>query len=195
MNDLMIDLETYGLQQDCAIRSIGARFFDIESGELGEFFYANIDPKTCEDLNLYVDPQTKAWWSMQSKEAKEALEADTRPVKEVIENFRRWIITNTKDKAQLRVWSHGLSFDIPVINHTQSLLRLSPVWNYYMERDTRTMIWMAYRKNPEIDLRHPEVALKVPFEGTAHNALHDADHQARIMHACFRTIHGQDPSA
>ena len=188
MNDLMIDLETYGLQVDCAIRSIGACFFDVDSDAVGETFYANIDPKTCEDINLYIDPKTKAWWSMQSKAAREALEVDTRPVKEVFESFRRWIITNTVDKTRLQVWSHGLSFDVPIINHTQSLLRLLPVWNYYNERDTRTMLWLAAKKNPAIDPKEPEIALGVPFVGTEHNALDDALHAVRLRQACRELI-------
>lgn len=178
MNDLMVDIETYGVTIDSAVRSIGACFFNIDTNEIGERFYANIDHDSCLALNLYVDPQTKAWWSNQTKEAQEALTTETRPIKEVIENFRRWIVTNTPDKLELRVWSNGVTFDLPILAFVQAQLRLKPAWNYWMERDTRTLKWLASAK-ADVD---------VPFTGTVHNALDDAIHQAQEMQACHRVL-------
>lgn len=173
MNNLMIDVETFGTVPGCAIRSIGACFFNWD--EIGESFYTNIDTPSCLEAGLHIDPRTKAWWDNQAKAAKDALEADQKPLKTALQDFRRWVITNTGDKAQLQVWSHGLSFDIPIINYAQAQLRLYTVWNYYNERDTRTMIWLA---NPE----------EIVFIGTAHNALYDAQHQARQMQACYKKL-------
>lgn len=178
MNDLMIDIETYGTSLDSAVRSIGACFFNIESADIGDKFYANIDHDSCLALNLYVDPQTKAWWSNQSKEAQAALTTDVRPIREVIENFRRWIVTNTSDKRELRVWSNGVTFDLPILAFVQAQLRLKPAWNYWMERDTRTLKWLA-SATADVD---------IPFIGTSHNALDDAVHQAREMQACHRVL-------
>lgn len=175
MNDLMIDLETYGLTLDSSVRSIGACFFDIESDAIGEKFYVNIDLESCLKLNLHVNPQTKAWWAMQGKEAKEVLEVDQQPVKKAIESFRRWIITNTADKTKFHVWSNGVNFDLPILNFVQAQLRLKPAWNYWNERDTRTLLWIA----GDID---------IPFVGTPHNALDDALHQARQIQAGHRKI-------
>lgn len=181
MNDLMIDLETYGLNVDCTLRSVGACFFDIETNEVGETFYGNITLQSCLDIGMYVDPQTKAWWGNQSKESQAALEVAQRPVKDVITDFRRWVITNTRNKEALRVWSHGLSFDIPILNFVQAALRLRPAWNFWNERDTRTMIWIAERRDPEETARQ-----RASFDGVQHNALDDARNQARVMQMCFK---------
>ncbi|MBK0004878.1 3'-5' exonuclease, partial [Erwinia sp. S38] len=42
MNHLMIDLETMGNKPNAAIVSIGAVFFEPDSGEIGNTFYSNV---------------------------------------------------------------------------------------------------------------------------------------------------------
>jgi DNA polymerase III epsilon subunit-like protein len=65
----MVDIETLGTKPSSTILSIGAVFFDIETGELGERFYMNIDPK--QDRS--IDPSTVMWWMVQSSEARNSL--------------------------------------------------------------------------------------------------------------------------
>ena len=58
---LMLDLETWGKEPGCAIRSIGAVAFDPYGDGPHAMFYANVlDPYGTKD------PETVQWWSEQS---------------------------------------------------------------------------------------------------------------------------------
>ena len=73
MNDVMLDLETFGTRPGCVIRSIGAIVFDPYSTQTGETFYCNVTREDQERLGLHVDPNTEAWWGRQTKDARDAL--------------------------------------------------------------------------------------------------------------------------
>ncbi|EJZ0716186.1 3'-5' exoribonuclease, partial [Escherichia coli] len=64
---LMIDLETMGKNPDAPIASIGAVFFDPQTGEQGPEFSKIIDMGTCGGT---VDISTIEWWLQRSGEAR-----------------------------------------------------------------------------------------------------------------------------
>lgn len=47
MNNIMVDLETLGVETGCIILSIGAIAFDHVKNELGPKFYRIVNRKTC----------------------------------------------------------------------------------------------------------------------------------------------------
>ncbi|EOY7921887.1 3'-5' exoribonuclease, partial [Escherichia coli] len=63
---LMIDLETMGKNPDAPIISIGAIFFDPQTGEMGPEFSKTIDLETAGGV---IDRDTIKWWLKQSREA------------------------------------------------------------------------------------------------------------------------------
>ncbi|EPN7888673.1 3'-5' exoribonuclease domain-containing protein, partial [Escherichia coli] len=66
---LMIDLETMGKNPDAPIISIGAIFFDPQTGEMGPEFSKTIDLETAGGV---IDRDTIKWWLKQSREAQSA---------------------------------------------------------------------------------------------------------------------------
>src|SRR5580765_7821917 len=112
MENVMLDLETWGTCPGCAIRSIGAVVFDPISGETGEEFYANVDDVSCLDIGLVKELQTIDWWRQQTKEAQESLLKDPLPIMEVIDRFRQWFIRS----RGIFIWSQGANFDEPIIH-------------------------------------------------------------------------------
>ncbi|EIG3432481.1 3'-5' exoribonuclease, partial [Escherichia coli] len=62
---LMIDLETMGKNPDAPIISIGAIFFDPQTGEMGPEFSKTIDLETAGGV---IDRDTIKWWLKQSRE-------------------------------------------------------------------------------------------------------------------------------
>ncbi|EFA6584567.1 exonuclease, partial [Escherichia coli] len=67
---LMIDLETMGKNPDAPIISIGAIFFDPQTGEMGPEFSKTIDLETAGGV---IDRDTIKWWLKQSREAQSAI--------------------------------------------------------------------------------------------------------------------------
>ncbi|EFG9970480.1 exonuclease, partial [Escherichia coli] len=63
---LMIDLETMGKNPDAPIISIGAIFFDPQTGDMGPEFSKTIDLDTAGGV---IDRDTMKWWLKQSREA------------------------------------------------------------------------------------------------------------------------------
>ncbi|HHZ0858735.1 TPA: RecE family exodeoxyribonuclease, partial [Escherichia coli] len=78
---LMIDLETMGKNPDAPIASIGAVFFDPQTGELGPEFSKIIDMDTCGGT---VDISTIEWWLQRSGEARAAILADRIPLDDAL---------------------------------------------------------------------------------------------------------------
>ncbi|EOL6894817.1 RecE family exodeoxyribonuclease, partial [Escherichia coli] len=74
---LMIDLETMGKNPDAPIISIGAIFFDPQTGDMGPEFSKTIDLETAGGV---IDRDTIKWWLKQSREAQSAIMTDEIPL-------------------------------------------------------------------------------------------------------------------
>jgi len=177
MRDLMIDLETWALQPDAALRSIGAVYFELgvgKMGGLGDSFYMNVSDDSTDAMGFYKDPQTEQWWSEQSEAARKVFGDNPRHIVAVLDRFNDWIASGLM-LDELRVWSHGASFDITLLTESLRICGFGkPLWNHRNIRDTRTLIGIGEALTGE-EIQWDE------FEGTPHNALDDAVHQARHM--------------
>lgn len=171
MAHVMLDLETWGRVPGCAIRSVGAVVFDVEEQTLGERFYRNIDDASCEALGLSKDPETVQFWAEQSKAAQDALLADRVPLSEALADFSQWF----RNVDGVQVYGHGASFDPPILEAAFAACLLDAPWKFWDVRCCRTILAMANRRP---DRRSGD---------THHNALNDAEAQARAVMAAFRT--------
>ncbi|EFG2213307.1 3'-5' exoribonuclease, partial [Escherichia coli] len=89
---LMIDLETMGKNPGAPIASIGAVFFDPQTGEQGPEFSKIIDMGTCGGT---VDISTIEWWLQRSGEARAAILADRIPLDDALLQLREFIDENS----------------------------------------------------------------------------------------------------
>lgn len=169
MKHTMIDLETMGVSAGCAIMSIGAVEFDPDSQTLGRTFYRVIDLQSCLDAGLRIDARTLYWWMEQSNQAREALSKDKEPFRDVLEAFTRWLDPTTL------IWSHGLTFDLPVLQAAYEKAGLVTPWKFRNARDTRTIF----------DLSGVKMGVGA---GTYHNALDDARNQADAVIEAYQKL-------
>lgn len=185
MKHCMLDLETWGTRPGCAIRSIGAIFFDPQSDAFGPEFYVNVSRASCEQAGLFVDPNTEAWWARQSLAARAALDADQRPLADALGMFTSFFHTNGAEY----LWSHGANFDGPVLEACYVAEgTMQHPWSFWNSRCTRTLFDLA-----GVDTK----ASGIKRTGVAHNALDDARFQAKCVQAAMRriTVHPQRPVA
>lgn len=84
MNNLMIDLETMGNKPNAPIVSIGAVFFEPETGEIGPELYTAVDLKSEVALGAAPDADTILWWLTQSSEARAAITGDALPIRDAL---------------------------------------------------------------------------------------------------------------
>jgi 3'-5' exoribonuclease Rv2179c-like domain len=175
--NVMLDLETWGTSAGCAIRSIGAVFFDWDK-PLGPAFYANVTEESCVALGLTIDPVVVAWWGEQSAEAQAALDTNRVPVTDALTDFV-YFFEQADEPEEVCLWSHGATFDIPITDFAMRKAGMRPPWKFQNCRDTRTLIWLAG------EMGHTWEAERV---GVRHQALDDAKTRSLQMMELRRRI-------
>lgn len=180
---VMVDLETMGKKHNAPIVAIGAVVFDPATGSIGESFYKVVCLESSVNWGAVIDPSTVIWWLKQSSEARSAIvNDDAIPLLDALLQFREFVSDNVaggSKKAQ--VWGNGASFDNSILRSSYDCIAEDYPWEYWNDRDVRTMveIGQAISFDPKTT---------IPFEGSRHNALADAIHQARYVSAIWQRI-------
>ncbi|EJT8695640.1 3'-5' exoribonuclease, partial [Escherichia coli] len=123
---LMIDLETMGKNPDAPIISIGAIFFDPQTGEMGPEFSKTIDLETAGGV---IDRDTIKWWLKQSREAQSAILTDEIPLDDALLQLREFIDENSGEFF-VQVWGNGTSFDNVILRRSYERQGIPCPWRY-----------------------------------------------------------------
>ncbi|HHN9985699.1 TPA: 3'-5' exoribonuclease [Escherichia coli] len=174
---LMIDLETMGTNPDAPIISIGAIFFDPQTGDMGPEFSKTIDLDTAGGV---IDRNTIKWWLKQSREAQSAIMTDEIPLDDALLQLREFIDENSGEFF-VQVWGNGANFDNVILRRSYERQGIPCPWRYCNDRDVRTIVELG--KVMDFDAR-----TTIPFEGIRHNALDDARHQAKYVSAIWQKL-------
>ncbi|EFF4922609.1 exonuclease [Escherichia coli] len=174
---LMIDLETMGTNPDAPINSIGGKFFDPETGEMGPEFSKTIDLDTAGGV---IDRDVIKWWLKQSREAQSAILTDEIPLDDALLQLREFIDENSGEFF-VQVWGNGANFDNVILRRSYERQGIPCPWRYCNDRDVRTIVELGKALN--FDAR-----TDIPFEGERHNALDDARYQAKYVSAIWQKL-------
>lgn len=176
-NHLSVDLETMGKNPDAPITSIGAIFFDPQTGEMGPEFSKTIDLETAGGV---IDRDTIKWWLKQSREAQSAILTDEIPLDDALLQLREFIEENSGEFFA-QIWGNGACFDNVILRRSYERQEIPCPWRYCNDRDVRTIVELG--KTIGFDAR-----TVIPFEGVRHNALDDARHQAKQVSAIWQKL-------
>ncbi|MGQ3975272.1 3'-5' exoribonuclease domain-containing protein [Klebsiella pneumoniae] len=180
---VMVDLETMGKKHNAPIVAIGTVVFDPATGSIGESFYKVVCLESSVNWGAVIDPSTVIWWLKQSSEARSAIvNDDAIPLQDALLQFREFVSDNVaggSKKAQ--VWGNGASFDNSILRSSYDCIAEDYPWEYWNDRDVRTMLELGQAISFD-----PKTT--IPFEGSRHNALADAIHQARYVSAIWQRI-------
>ncbi|EOJ7050251.1 3'-5' exoribonuclease [Escherichia coli] len=174
---LMIDLETMGKNPDAPIISIGAIFFDPQTGDMGPEFSKTIDLETAGGV---IDRDTIKWRLKQSREAQSAIMTDEIPLDDALLQLREFIDENSGEFF-VQVWGNGANFDNTILRRSYERQGIPCPWRYYNDRDVRTIVELG--KAIDFDAR-----TAIPFEGERHNALDDARYQAKYVSVIWQKL-------
>jgi exodeoxyribonuclease VIII len=195
MKDLMIDFETLSLKENAVLLSIGACMFDPATGEIGETFYAAMDPRT--QHHREIDASTVLWWLDQDDAARRkltdavknvdlleagAIDPDSPeyeaasdnaalPINHVAMAFIAYVEQFGDD---VRCWSNG-AVDHAWLNSIMTYCGLKNPIKFWNQRDYRTIKGM-----------YPDI--KMESYGVAHNALDDAIKQTKHLCAILQRV-------
>lgn len=171
----MLDLETLGNGSNAVIISIGAVRFDVKQKTIINKFYARICPKSCTDAGLVIDAETVLWWMKQSDAARgEFANANLPKLPEVLASFSHWVKAMP---GEPRIWGNGATFDNVILSNAYKAIKMDRPWSHRSDRCYRT-----------IKALFPDI--KVPDVSTAHNAVDDAEYQARHLMAIWPHLRG-----
>ena len=174
---LMIDLETMGKNPDAPIISIGAIFFDPQTGDMGPEFSKTIDLETAGGV---IDRDVIKRWLKQSREAQSAIMTDEIPLDDALLQLREFIDENSGEFF-VQVWGNGANFENTILRRSYERQGIPCPWRYYNDRDVRTIVELG--KAIDFDAR-----TAIPFEGERHNALDDARYQAKYVSVIWQKL-------
>lgn len=173
----MLDKETLGTGTSAAVLQIGVCAFDPASplGWRSQQWTVNLASSLA--LGGEIDAETFYWWMEQSDEARRSVTGRDGSKLHDIREALEGVIEFYKTTGCTRIWSHGATFDIPILGGYYRRAGLKEPWAYYGARDTRTIIEAAELKG----WVRPQVK-------TAHTAARDAEVQAVQMTQALRVL-------
>lgn len=143
--DIMVDLETLGLNSDSQVMQISAVSFDITGKVYDiEVFnqYINIFDKLFQ-FNK-VDLNTVDWWIKTDVDLFmgiiEKCKNSDKNEYEVLEEFKDYINNFYKEYENVYLWSNGISFDIKILKDKMNSYGINLPIKYNSERDVRTIV-------------------------------------------------------
>ncbi|POU43911.1 3'-5' exoribonuclease [Pantoea sp. PSNIH4] len=180
MNHLMLDLETMGNGPYAPVISIGATFFEPKTGAIGEDFSVNVSLESSMRYRARPDASTILWWMEQSADARQSLTTETASLPDALTWLSEFISKHANPRF-VQVWGNGASFDCVILRNSYALAGIEVPWQWWNDRDVRTVVELgkAIKFDPKRDM---------PFEGTRHNALADAIHQAKYVSAIWQKL-------
>lgn len=165
---VMLDLETLGTEPECAIVQIGAVRFGTDG--LGETFEAQVDAESCERVGLDTDAATMQWWVTQDNA--EAVLTGGDDITAVLKQLDHYL------HGVDELWANSPAFDCAILDAAFEAIGMDAPWEYYQERDYRTLSHLAIAPDDDHD--------------AAHDALADATHQAEQAAEILRRLGGGD---
>ena len=171
--NVMLDLETMGVEPNAVICSIGAVKFDLDSAAkdspIIDTFYCTVDAKSCRDVGLTFSQSTIEWWKSQDKNTLKELTKNCVSIQEALERLSTWY-----GQKSLPTWGCGAGFDNVIVDSAYKAIGKKRPWLPWDDRCYRTV------KNL--------IQVKVPTRaGTYHNSLDDAKFQTMHLLAMLQS--------
>ncbi len=176
MTDIVIDLETLGIEDSPVIIQISAIAFNILTGEEYSRFDEYVNVKSCIDNGLKIDGETVEWWFKQTPNVfLLSLESKNR-IEDVLKRFSEWVSNFEKPN----IWGNGILADNRWITQAYKKCSIKIPWKFYQDRDVRTLVELGRRKGCDIKT--------IEFQGVKHNAIDDCKHEMTYMVEIYKLL-------
>lgn len=185
--DVVIDLETLGTAVDSVIVQIGA------VATTGDEFTTFVDAQgpMNSKRRTSLDTVINFWGQQVSPDTAQRMVRMCTKEKApdlalALHELTRWLYKIAPDNSQLCIWGNGASFDLGMLTHAYQqcvqagLLDSPQYWNFWMERDLRTLVDCAWQVATARGEPGPSKAY--PLE--PHDALSDALAEMMVLREC-----------
>jgi DNA polymerase elongation subunit (family B) len=163
---VMIDIETLSTNSNATILSIAAVKFNFNNEETQEFSI-NVNPASCKQYNLHIDPVTVEWWSEQPKDVQESFSKDPVHLTDALTQLNNFIGEYDKNMS---FWANGVAFDFAILEWAYKTTKIPCNWRYFQIRDARTVYAVS-----GLDFK------KYARTGSHHNAIDDCLTQIKAL--------------
>lgn len=183
--DVMVDLETLGVDDDAPIFQVAAVAFDIATGDVYKKFNGIIN---LEDQVVAVDGNTLKWWLNTDAELLNRLiNSDYAiPEFEIVDYLWEWLIDlDNGSYRNTHMWANGISFDIVKLKKMFDRHGMTLPIRYSNERDVRTIIDLAATLSGQTDL---EFKKEHQIDNVKHDALDDCMSQVQQVSRAYNIL-------
>lgn len=177
MKQIMLDLETMGTKPGCAIVSIGAIRFDLDTGAIdSKPFYGAVSLKSCMAAGLMPEADTVMWWLRQSEQARKKLYDDevVWHIHDMLVSFQAFC---SSDDA---IWGNSAAFDCGILEAAYNKLNLKVPWHHYNERCYRTVKSLFPLNHPKKDASR------------SHDPIYDCQYQISVLLKIWKEQKGKN---
>ena len=180
----MIDLETFGTQEDSVIFQISVQAFDpLQVGRLGPSFNAFVDINSQPERKIY--PDTLKWWLGQDRTLLNNLifAESKRTLDDSLKEMRQFL----KGNKIRHLWANSPSFDIMLIRHASRPYGKDtdlPI-QFWKERDVRTIKSLVSITDDDIDNELRFLGMEAD---TKHDARDDVVRQILLVQLAYRQL-------
>lgn len=178
MKDIMLDLESFGTGPKGMLSSIGAVFFDLNTGETGEEFYCNVNIESSFKYGLVADGGAIKFWCQQPEEARMAMFENPTPIAlpDALAQFSKFYGKHRKTN----IWGNGCNFDNILLGNAYKAIGKEQPWGFTNDRDVRTLVQLGKMSG----LQRQDCTR----EGTHHHALDDAKFQVKYCSYIYKYL-------
>lgn len=183
---ITVDIESFGTTPGNVITSIGAVEFFPEAGIFGEEFHLAINTTDSLLHGMTIDPTGVTWWRKQSSMAREAITTNPTTLKSALHLLTDFLTcpeTHVIPK-NMPIWARGTNFDPVMLDAAFKAIGSEAPWKYWQWRDMRTLLKVCEEYKGYVEPKRTD---------TAHDALDDCRHQARVVTECLALLQ-PDPS-
>lgn len=180
-----LDIETGSLDRaNGYIFTLGITIGDIMTGAIVDQLYLRV--KSTEDNygRIFDEDTMDGFWYDDTKTDKAARdeifnqELERYPLKEVLEKLNDFVGLY----PGVSVFGNGNDFDNVMVEMAMDRYNITPKWRFWQNQSMRTCMWLV-RLILRKDVKYSE-----PFNGIKHHALHDSEHEFKVIHHSFREL-------
>jgi hypothetical protein len=171
---IVLDLETYGTAEDAIILSAGLVKLDLNgnliSAENGGELYVVFNVHEQLSMGRTMTDSTQKWWKQQSATARAVFMEPNISVDAGLNQITAFFDAGSTRDIKPLVWGNGPEFDNRLLDNLYAQFGNRTPWTYTQNMSLRV-----------IKAFFPDVVAGIAFEGTRHNALDDARHEAMMI--------------
>tara|TARA_R110002074_G_scaffold188185_1_gene353875 strand:- start:210 stop:776 length:567 start_codon:yes stop_codon:yes gene_type:complete len=183
-NDIVIDIETMGTDDDARIVSIGALIFnpagDVEKDSLPRL---EIFLDHGSQVNRRVDPGTMVWWEKTAGEEARKRAFSTDVTRVSLEDALAQLCAFYRKHTPNNSWACAPDFDMGILENAYKSIGENFPTQFWRYRDVRTIEDFVFKGNQ----RKPGGVAYVG--GVAHDALDDCIMEAKVVQLAYKKLH------